>query len=101
MMVAPASVFLADVRPCWLVCAADDWHSCKSRATRRPAGLSNLPRNRRPARRAAGLVNAYFSVGDIPRLTGRLREAGLEVTGTSTHLTLMRLSTSPSPSPPR
>lgn len=47
--------------------------------------------DRHAGSQAADLINAYFSVGDIPRLTGRLREAGLEVTGTGTHLTPMRL----------
>lgn len=46
---------------------------------------------RHAGRDAVGLVNTYFSLGDLDRVQARLRAAGLRVTATSTHTTVMRL----------
>lgn len=40
---------------------------------------------------AIGLVDAYFSLGDLDQVQARLHDAGLAVTGCGTHVTLMRL----------
>lgn len=40
---------------------------------------------------AVGLVNSYFSLGDLDQVRARLHAAGLHVTGTGVHLTVMRL----------
>jgi SAM-dependent methyltransferase len=40
---------------------------------------------------AVGLVNTYFSLGDLDEVRARLDAAGLRVTGSGTHLTAMRL----------
>jgi len=40
---------------------------------------------------AVELVNTYFRLGDLAQVRARLHTAGLQVTGTSTHLTVMQL----------
>ncbi|MFP5371122.1 MAG: class I SAM-dependent methyltransferase, partial [Actinomycetes bacterium] len=46
---------------------------------------------RHAGREAVDLVNTYFSLGDLDEIQARLVAADLRVTGTSTHLTVMRL----------
>lgn len=40
---------------------------------------------------AVGLVNTYFSLGDLDEVRSRIQAAGLRVTGTRTHVSVMEL----------